>query len=176
MADLGEGPGGPSPFPFWWNVCKRFMRKITKWAFKRHFKGFWAPSFENFINYSFWTPSFKNFWIRPCRCISYFNNNHTFITSKRKVRKIQGNVDYQIPGYTYIRVNTITWPGPRVTLRNRLDPELINSAWTTPLKDCILIYSTSKPISTTKNMMTPTSNLYRKYSGQVKTRVFFIYL
>ena len=26
VADLGEGPRGPGP-PFWWNVCKRSIRK-----------------------------------------------------------------------------------------------------------------------------------------------------
>ena len=64
-----RGPGGPGP-PFWWNIFKRSIRKRLKWAFKSHFKGIWAPSFQNFMNYSFWAPSFKNFWIRPCQWIN----------------------------------------------------------------------------------------------------------
>ena len=38
------GARGPGP-PFLWNIWKRFIRKWLKWAFKSHFKGFWAPSF-----------------------------------------------------------------------------------------------------------------------------------
>ena len=77
VADFGEGPRGlpplpPSPLPplLLWNICKRFTRKRLKWAFKSHFKGFWAPLFLKFYKLLLLGLLFKKFLDPPLlRCV-----------------------------------------------------------------------------------------------------------
>ena len=63
------GAQGPPPILLW-NICKRFTRKRLKWAFKSHFKGFWAPLFLKFYKLLLLGLLFKKFLDPPLlRCV-----------------------------------------------------------------------------------------------------------
>ena len=89
VADLGKGPRGSGP-PFWWYICKRFIKEWLKWAFKSHFKGFWAPSFWNFIALD---PPFQKFLdppLAPAQCTTVANSwKHPKVDLGKRTRDLQ---------------------------------------------------------------------------------------